>query len=73
MWKVTFPQNLEEWMDARCSCPSFDDDYMCKHIISIAHQLDLVEKPADDFDDEPLFKSKVGRPKDASRNPLAMD
>lgn len=38
-WKiymVTCPARLADWKDATCTCQEFDDDYMCKHVISIA-------------------------------------
>lgn len=74
IWIVTFPNDLNEWQRAECTCQAFDDDYMCKHIISIAHQLDIVEKPTLNFDDEPLFKvNKRGRPKNASKQPLSKE
>lgn len=73
IWKIVFPRDSSEWKKANCTCPSFDDKYICKHVISIAHQLGLVEMTAPDYDDEPLFQSVRGRPKKASKNPLSRD
>lgn len=68
--KITFPENSEEWENAICTCPSYDKEYMCKHIISIAHQ--VIKCFPENYDDEPLFTSKRGRPKRISKA-LAMD
>lgn len=55
---------------ATCSCPAFDDDYACKHIIGIANQLNLIKEEEQlqeaNYDDVPLFSVKRGRPKRAS-------
>lgn len=69
IWKITFPQEQVEWKNAVCTCPEFDKQYICKHIISIAHSLDLVGPPTPlipNYDDEPLFKAKRGKPKKAT-------
>lgn len=65
--QVVFPPDSAKWMDATCTCPAFDADYMCKHIIGIAHQIEILQKPDKDYDDEPIFgRAKKGRPKRAS-------
>lgn len=70
IWKITFPKDPNEWKNADCTCPAYDTEYMCKHIISITHQ--VVKCFKEDYDDEPLFKSKRGRPKRIT-GALAMD
>lgn len=73
IWKITFQADPAKWKNATCTCPSFDADYMCKHIIGIGHQIGIIEEPpADNYDDEPLFKSTKGRPKRATEA-LRMD
>lgn len=70
IWKITFPSDSAQWKMSTCSCPAFDADYICKHIIGIADQLGLIkeeEQPQEDnYDDVPLFTMKKGRPKRAS-------
>lgn len=84
IWKITFPQRLIDWKEATCSCPSFDTFYICKHIIGLLQFLGLADqfevfKPLDrienaeaNYDNEPLFQTKRGRPSKASAA-LAMD
>lgn len=63
MWKVSFPKGFNKWKKATCTCPQFNDDFMCKHVIGIAHQNGEVDDICyEDRDNEPLFKSKRGRP-----------
>lgn len=69
IWKITFPGDSENWKWSTCSCPAFDADYICKHIIGIAKQLGLIneeEQQEEDYDDIPLFATKRGRAKRAS-------
>lgn len=63
MWKVSYPKGLNEWKKATCTCPQFNDDFMCKHVIGIANQNgEFHESCHEDRDNEPLFKSNRGRP-----------
>lgn len=73
VWKTTFPDDLQNWRAAACTCQAFDDIYMCKHIISIAHQLGIVNEPEANYDNQPLFVPKRGRPAKASKKPLQVD
>lgn len=73
IWTTTFPEDLKQWKQAKCSCQAFDDDYMCNHIISIAHQLNIFEPPVENYDDKSLFVAKKGRPAKASKKPLQKD
>lgn len=70
---TTFSEDLQEWRNATCTCKPFDDNYMCKHIISIAHQTGIVDGPTVNYDDKPLFEVKKGRPAKASKKPLQKD
>lgn len=67
MWKVTFQPNPEEWKGAVYTCPSFDVEYMCKHIIGIGKMIGIINQPEKNFDNQPLFKKTRGRPKRATR------
>lgn len=66
IWKITFPPSAADWKKAVCTCPAFDTEYMCKHIIGIARQIGAIETPDVSFDDVPMFPSKRGRPKYAT-------
>lgn len=66
IWKITFPKDSALWKRATCTCPAFDEKYMCKHIIGIAKQIGALDHPEINYDNEPLFKSKKGRPKRAT-------
>lgn len=66
MWKVTFKKNINDWKLATCTCPDFDANYLCKHMIAMAIDLGAVppKQPEElNFDDEPLFPVTQGRPK----------
>lgn len=63
IWTVLFPPESSNWQQATCSCPAFDREFMCKHIIHIAYNIGILDLPAPDFYDEPLFHTKRGRPK----------
>lgn len=66
MWKMTFPKETKEWTKSVCTCPAFGEEFMCKHIIGMARKMDLIEIIEDEgpnYDTEPLFASKAGRPK----------
>lgn len=70
---VTFPKDANNWKTATCTCLQFDSDFMCEHIISITHQLNILEKPKENYDDEPLYVAKKGRPTKPPANPLQKD
>lgn len=67
---ITFPRQSSEWKQARCSCYTFDNSFMCIHIISIANTLGFLSEESDeesDYDDEPLLPTKKGRPKKTTK------
>lgn len=70
IWKVTFPADPKQWKMSTCSCPAFDANYICKHIIGNALQFGLFNEEEhqqeENYDDVPLFTVKRGRPKRAS-------
>ena len=70
IWKVTFPKESVRWKEATCTCPAFDAAWMCKHIISVAFRIGILNHEApeeSDYDDEPLFATKRGRPKKVTK------
>lgn len=70
IWNLRLPPNSSDWEKATCSCPAFDQENMCKHIVAIAVDLKVLEEPPApplaNYDDEPLFFTKRGRPKKAT-------
>lgn len=72
IWKIIFPKDLNDWKMATCTCPAYDNHFICKHIVSIAHKLGLVEEDTENYDEEPLFVNQKGKPKRASKA-LVMD
>lgn len=67
IWTITFPASVGDWKMATCTCPSFNDNFMCKHIIGIAFDAGIIIKDPgkeENFDDMPLFGNRPkGRPK----------
>lgn len=70
IYTITFKDDINDWKLATCTCPAFDQQFMCKHIISIAYELGALNDSsgedddlASDYDDEPLFTPTRGRPK----------
>lgn len=67
IWKITFPASVEDWKMSTCTCPSFNDNFMCKHIIGIAYDAEIIVKDPEgeeNYDDMPLFENRQkGRPK----------
>lgn len=74
IWKITFPFDSQKWKESVCTCPEFDNAYMCKHIITIACQIKAFDSTqfTVNYDDEPLFPVVRGRPKRATA-PLVKD
>lgn len=66
---VNFSPDATDWKRASRTCLHFDTNYICEHIISISYQLGIIQKPDENYDDEPLFQPKKGRPAKAT-NPL---
>ncbi len=66
---IRFPQQTSDWKMAHCSCKNFDDKFMCKHVVSIANSLEILQEfeEESDYDDEPLFATSRGRPKKTSK------
>lgn len=65
--KITFPKNSKQCLEEGfCTCKSFDENFICKHIIGIAVQIGAInipEKAKPNYDNEPLFQASRGRPK----------
>lgn len=66
IYKITFPKEIAQWKLANCTCPAFDEEYICKHIVAIAYHLNLITRAitsTENYDEQPLFQTKRGRPK----------
>lgn len=63
IWKVTFPQNANNYKDATCTCPSFMKNYYCKHILGMCYRLQYT--PIPDNVKELEKKAKRGKPRKA--------
>lgn len=62
--EISFGQQNDDWKNAKCTCNQFQDKYMCLHIIAIGHDIGIIQKPdiEPNYDDQPLFRPKLGRP-----------
>lgn len=69
MYILKFEEDTSKWMSATCTCPSFADSFMCKHILCVAFQLNFMSsKPFQQLQ----ANTKPGRPKKAT-GPLVVD
>lgn len=62
----------QNWKKATCTCPEFSNSFMCKHIICIAYQLGLLERPVQRREQFLQANSKRGRPPKARKGGLNM-
>lgn len=67
MWYVTLSSTEESWMKSLCSCPSFQKEFMCKHVIGIAVRMGDVTVPEEAKKIEIAGKRKRGRPAKAKK------
>lgn len=66
IYTIKFDQFAQNWKNARCSCPSYSLNYMCKHIVAIAFRLNILKAPESLLAqvEEPIAaKTPRGRPK----------
>lgn len=66
--EITFRRRATNWKEtATCTCETFDEKYICAHVIAIAYTVGLIE-PDDEknYHNVPLLPSKSGRPKKAT-------
>ena len=42
---ITMRDNNDSWLQSKCTCPVFMKEYICKHIIGLAHAKKLVNVP----------------------------
>jgi len=61
IWIIEFI--LDNWTTSTCSCPVYQKQYMCKHLIGIAAIKKLIEIPDKAKDEFLCPKLKRGRPR----------
>lgn len=62
VWHVTLPKLNTQWMQATCTCPVFQKQFICKHVIGIAVRKHQVEIPEVARNVQIGAKRKRGRP-----------
>jgi len=67
MWRVSLPNEPEEWRKGICTCPSFLKNYICKHVIGMAIRLKYCKPPPEAKNVEIGVKRKRGRPAKAKK------
>lgn len=72
-YMITFDKDPNDWKKASCTCPAFASSFICKHILCIAMQLELLERPKKDDPKYLQSNRKRGRPAKARRGGLNKD
>lgn len=62
IWYVILSSTETSWMKSSCSCPFFQKDFMCKHVVGIAKRMGNVTIPEDVKNFQIAEKRKRGRP-----------
>lgn len=66
-WSTTVINDPVNWVNSKCNCPAFLDDYMCKHIVGIAICLKVFQPRLEAKQIPVGEKRKRGRPKLAKK------
>lgn len=69
MYEATFDIDPANWKNAKCSCVSYLQNYMCKHVIGICFRLGILDTPDNLLREaeEPIgHKPRRGRPRKAT-------
>jgi predicted nucleic acid-binding Zn finger protein len=67
IWCVCLSDNVTQWKQGTCTCPSFLKNYICKHIIGLSIRLKYC-KPPPEVKTIPIdAKRKRGRPSKAKK------
>jgi len=64
-WK--FYVNQQSWKNSTCSCPMFQEEYLCKHIVGVALRLKVAIAPPEAKNIQIGSKRKRGRPAKAKQ------
>ena len=62
LWHIELCSNSENWREGKCSCPAFQKNYICKHLIGLASRLKLLTIPDVAKNLDIGAKRKRGRP-----------
>lgn len=64
IYTVTFCEDAAEWKEtATCNCPSFADNFICKHVMAVVYKLGIERYREEHFLNE---SAPRGRPKNAT-------
>lgn len=69
IYKVCIPQ-AGEWKKCTCTCEMFFKDYICAHVLAIAHRINILQPPEQalkEIESAVPAKNPVGRPKKATK------
>ena len=67
IWCVCLSNNVAEWRQGTCTCPSFLKNYICKHIIGLSIRLKYCKAPPEAKNVAIGAKRKRGRPSKAKK------
>lgn len=65
IWKVKIPANMYDWKNGSCTCPAYDENYICKHLVAFAVEFELIKRPEINYDDRALYPTRRRHPKEA--------
>lgn len=66
-WIVSLASGENKWLDAQCSCPEFQKEYMCKHVVGIAARFGEITIPEEAKSVPIGAKPTRGRPAKAKK------
>lgn len=72
-YRILFDSDVQDWKKATCTCPEFMSSFVCKHIVCIAYQLGLLDRPVQEIPQYLQPNPKKGRPAKASKGGLTKD
>lgn len=71
IYKMTFAdETVNDWIHAKCTCPAYAKDYMCKHILAVAYRMEALSPPDSllkQIETPAPKKNPVGRPRKATK------
>lgn len=70
LYRIEVEDSNEKWRHGTCTCPSFSNNFVCKHLVCIAYKSGLLKKPVVHLLES---NSKRGRPKKAPKGGLSKE
>lgn len=71
IYKLTFAdKTVNDWIHAKCTCPAYTKNYMCKHILAVAYRMEALSPPDSllkQYETPAPKKNPVGRPRKATK------